>query len=167
MQHFFIHFVFLTGLLVSTAMHPIHISVTNLEYYDKKEKFEVTFKLFKDDFEAIVHAKYKQQLNIDKEEEHTEFEKYATLYIEEHFKITTNKGVESKNKLHFVNKKTNHEAIWLYFDIEMKASNEITIKNSLMTDYFEDQRNLLIFTNGEKQNGYTFDYKTRTIKIEM
>ena len=47
------------------SLHPIHVSVTNIEYVDKNKIFDISFKIYTDDFENIISHKYGIRFKID------------------------------------------------------------------------------------------------------
>ena len=51
-------------LFLFSFFHPVHVSITSIEYIEGKNSFEVSFKLFWDDFEAIIASKYDVLLNL-------------------------------------------------------------------------------------------------------
>ena len=82
-------------------LHPIHISVTNIEYIENEKNFIVAVKIFTDDLESVINKKYNIELNLGKSNENTEYKKYLDKYIKEHFKFIINKKVNITNQMLF------------------------------------------------------------------
>lgn len=142
--------------------HPLHISVTNIEYKTTDENFTVSFKVFSDDFENILESKYGQSVD------YTNVEKSKVLYkkyVDEHFRLECNGRPLT---LVFNNQEMNHEAIWLYFNSsEVKNPETVRIKHTLMYDKFKDQKNLIIFTYNDLQKGYQLQYDEDILEIQI
>ena len=136
--------------------HPLHVSVTNIEYNQEKKTFALAFKIFTDDFETIIFNKYGVELKLGKEDELQDYEKYINQYVFEHFCIEIN---EKNKKLRFKHKKMNDIAVWLYYDFKNKENIKfVAITNSLLCDLYKDQTNLVIFNYFDIQKGFSFDY---------
>lgn len=173
-------------LFFASFPHPLHISVTNIEYNQEKKTFDVAFKIFTDDFETIIFNKYGVELKLGKEDELQDYEKYINQYVFEHFCIEIN---EKNKKLRFKHKKMNDVAVWLYYEFSAKGLRRykalatergsasggknkenikfVAITNSLMCDLYKDQTNLVIFNYFDIQKGFNFsyNYKSDTLNI--
>lgn len=157
--------ILLSVLLVSFA-HPIHVSVTNIEYDQKLREFSISFRIFYDDFERIINRKYGIHLNLGTADELENQTLYFTKYINENFQIVTNKN--SLLKPVFKSKKFDDKAIWLYYIFENnKKVKSVTITNSLMMDLFNDQTNLVIFKSIDFEKGYRLTNSERNIIINL
>ena len=158
----------LLQFVFSVNFHPLHLSVTNIEYREEKEAFEIAFKVFYDDFERIIQAKYGVDLKLGQKDERPDYETYARKYIDEHFKLQLGKEVKETDSFVFLKKEMNHEAVWFYYEVKTKQKiKEIKIEHSLMYDLFKDQKNLIIFTYKDLQEGYQLKYDDKEIRIEL
>lgn len=145
--------------------HPVHVSVTNIEYMESEERFEVSFKLFYDDFETIISNKYNVQLFLGTEERLDNEEIYFLRYIRERFQLIADGEVLEPS---FRFRKMNDDSIWLYFYFDRKTPvNKIEVINSLMMDLFLDQSNLVIFKSKGTEKGYILKSKKDKIDIHL
>lgn len=145
--------------------HPIHVSITNIDYKANKQKFIFSFKFFTDDFEAIIYRDYNIALNLNKRNEYRKAEKYFTKFINNNFYFNINKSGKTLKNLKFVKRKYNHEAIWLLYEYNYnKPIKTIEIYNNFFNNFFGDQTNLLIFKYQNAQKGFRFD-KNKTKEI--
>ncbi len=149
-------------------LHPVHVSVTNINVDVNNKKIEYSVKLFQDDLSALIYHYYTINLTFDKENDLTE-KQYQV--INEYIAATLNIKVNNKSisDLNFQKKELNEGGIWLYYsgtwkDKEIKT---IAIKNQLMIDFFFDQNNMVILGVNGKENGYMFNSSTtdKTIKL--
>ncbi|MBI9053342.1 MAG: hypothetical protein JEY96_05960 [Bacteroidales bacterium] len=137
--------------------HPIHVSVTNVEYFPETSELELSTKIFKDDFQLLfVHL---NELNIEFENEDSihKYQDEIDSYIRKNLKVIIH---ENECKYYFKDYKINDEAIWLSYT--MKITDEIEslkIKNTLLLDLYFDQKNLLILKAGDYNDGFQFNLK--------
>ncbi len=152
-------------LATENPQHPVHISVTNIEYVDSTQKFDISIRLFLDDFENIVSQKYGKNLFLGKENEIPEAKDLIMKYLNEHFKIFVNK---TQKTLKFNEKKIIDIELWLYLETEEKNFvKNCEIFNSLYTDLYFDQTNLLIFSYQHFQKPMRFDNNILTTTFEL
>ena len=141
-QFLFISFSFL--------FHPVHVSLTNIEYNDTKKSYEITLKFFKDDFNKILEKKFNTSINLHDSSSSPAEEKMVAEYINNHLKISA-----LKNKIiskYIVNKQVAKYSVWYYLQIpDRKLPKKIKIVNTLMLDLYSDQTNLVIVKVGEKE----------------
>lgn len=153
------------ALFFISLLHPVHVSVTSVEYVKEKNIFDVSFKLFWDDFEVIIAQKYGVLLNLGKEDERKEKEQYFTQYISESFSLKVD-GVELEPK--YKRDTINEASIWLYYsfpgNFDMK---KIEIENRLMLDMFDDQTNLLMVKFGNIEKGFSMKQRKEKIAFDL
>ncbi len=155
------------GFLLS-VFHPVHVSVTNIDYSAKEQQFDISLRLFLDDFEHIITQKYGVVLNIGKENELKNSSEYINKYINENFSVKFNGKNINNKKLILKKKKVEDITVWLYYEIKYKpVLKNVEIKNSLMTDLYRDQTNLLIFTYNKKQKALTFNKKNTVLDFRL
>ncbi len=157
-----------TGQLVLffiLVFHPVHVSVTSMEYNKGEKIFLVSFKVFTDDFETIIERKYGVDLNLGKEDELKNTDEYFSRYFRESFSFIVN-GEEVKEPV-FLEKKMNDIAVWLYYRYPTSNNVEkVEIKNVIMLDMFMDQSNLLIFKYNDFEKGFVFDREKVKIQFQ-
>ena len=155
--------VLLTG---SSWLHPVHVSVTNLDLDPVRGKVELSVKIFADDFQDLILHKYGVQLNIIEEEDPGDKIAAVNEYMQEALQLVFN-GNETAD-LQFVDAKLNEEAIWLFYKYEHQNKiRKVDIVNRVMLEKFRDQTNLMIVTYNNKQNGYRLDNKTTDLSFNI
>jgi hypothetical protein len=84
----------------------------------------------------------------------------------EHFKLHINGKDKTKSSLKFNKMEIKEQAIWLEYEYSSVVKSDIfNIFNSLLTDLYPDQKNLLIFVYKGKEKGLEFNRKT--VKQEL
>ena len=148
--------------------HPVHLSYTNVEYIAAEKRFKILFKIFADDFDKIIFKKYGFKLGFEKKQEPKNYKKFISKYINEHFNITIDNKSKLILKYDYHKFKEDEPTFYLYFSSKYKGSlKSLKIKNSLMTDLYLDQNNLLIFNYKKMQKAVKFDLKKITAIIQL
>jgi hypothetical protein len=155
--------VFLT---LFSFLHPVHVSLLNIDIEPVTGDIQVVFKLFSDDFERIILQKYDVQLAITQKVDPGEKIEAVNRYIEESFEMMINGNRISDWK--FVRNDLDDLAIWLHYESKYQDDIEsISLKDEVMMDLFDDQTNLVIVTYGDKQNGYRLNNKKTSVIINI
>ncbi len=145
------------------GMHPVHLSVVNIEYNPQKKKFEVSVRVFINDFEKIIDYKNNVSLNLYKSNELSDANRYINQYVYNHLQLKVNGNIISQKKYILTKRKKEDVTLWLYYDIKYsRTPKTIEVSDKLMTDLYRDQKNLLIFTAAGKQ--YPFEFNKKNYK---
>ncbi len=148
------------NFMLKEQEHPVHVSVTNIDYNSKKKSFDISIKLFADDFKKILDLKFDKNVNFENKKSN----KYIDIYIKKNLKLIFNDNDinQKKNKFKGKKYKKNENVIWLYYSYKYtKNYKKIKIINTLMNDLYRDQKNLFIFTYKNIQKAIKFD-KSKT-----
>jgi len=136
-------------------MHPIHVSITNMEYFPEKNEIEFSTKVFKNDFHLLfIHLK---ELNIDFEniDSVNKYQDEINTYMSTHINIEIN---NEQMRIYSSVFKLNDDAIWLSYRCKIKNEiKSIKIINNLLLDLYYDQKNLLIFKFEDQEYAYQFN----------
>jgi hypothetical protein len=144
-------------------MHPIHISVCNLELNDTENV--ISLKLFKDDFALVLKNNYQVDIPMEKADD-TINSQVISRYVNSCLQI----GVSNGNNLglNYTHSEINDDAIWIYFQVEkLNKISRLRIKNTLMMDLWDDQTNLMIIAQNGVEKGYRFNRNQVEIDIDL
>lgn len=167
MQTLILQLLLLISVSQTDVCHPVHVSVTTVEFNADKQVFDIQFKFFTDDFCAIVFNKgipgdVDSLLQVDNREEK------IYEYINTHFMLSANRDKSSKNRLKFVGINRVDDSVFLRYEQKaQRKMDNITISNTLLTDLFMDQTNLLIFSYKDIQKGHQFTYSDISVDISL
>ena len=132
------------------ALHPIHVSTTNIEYNKTDSKMEVICTIFTDDFEAALAKQYHSKVDLTKPEMHAEMEKIVKSYL------ATNLHIQNAAplNLNFIGFEINKEATDVYLESDKTTSpKKIDVEVSLLHNLFDDQINIVhIIVNGLRKS---------------
>ncbi len=126
-------------------LHPIHLSVSEINYSEKDKALQITSRIFIDDLETSIRKKLNQpELDILKPNSGQTTDQLVSTYINDHFKVK----LDSKpQKLHYLGHEIEDAAIICYIEIEkVKKFKTIEVFNSIIQETHEDQSNLVHVT---------------------
>lgn len=142
--------VFLPFLLMLLAFqsHKFYVSVTNLEYREDQKSIQIISKVFADDFEDILKLRYDEQVTLSPESETKNAHQLLEKYVNAKLKIEVN---GQKLPLNFLGKKYKDDQIHLFIEItQVEDFNRVEVTNLILTDLFDDQKNLIHFKKDGK-----------------
>ncbi len=141
--------------------HPIHLSITNITY--ENGMLKISMKTFRDDWEtAYFHFHSKV---IDFTDAAQRNIPWFEDYLKRRFKISIKKSTPELSLV--VDTVVMEEAS---MRIEMECSipskpNSLYIYNTLLTDIYPDQTNLVIFGFNKRETGIKFDVKKEDAEV--
>ena len=133
--------------------HDYHVSKTNVRYVAERQQVQVEMHVFVDDLELAMQDAGAPLLELGTEEEHPESERYLTAYLDKYFGIDWNGaplpvnlvGWELEDDLH---------GLWIYLAAEgVEPAREVRMQNSVLTEYYADQKNIVKVYAGEERLG--------------
>lgn len=143
--------------LLSFVMHPLHVSVTNMNI--ENNSLDITIKTFCEDWEIAFFHYYGKKADMKKIEGETK--KWFDLYLKSSFYIKLN---GSSDTLNFVVDSITYEDLSMTIKMHTKLTNppkSLYIYNAILTDIFADQTNLLILSHQGREKGLRFDFKNK------
>jgi hypothetical protein len=138
---------FLIGLIFFTSTHPLHVSVTEIEYDQKQKSLKIMMRIFADDLETTFREQFKEsELDImEADEKHVD--EMAATYIKQHFRISLD---EKTQPLNYLGHEQENDAFIFYIEVtNVKKWKTITAFNDGFTEMFDDQSNLVHVTANE------------------
>lgn len=140
----------------SSAIHPLRLSLCEIEYTSKTQLLSIQLKLFLTDVnEAIVFDPNSNELAFCQPNESDLAEEMLLNYINRFFYVKANeKIIDLKIKKKKLSGDGENIALWIYFE-HSKPFNlkSLEIKNTVFTDLFFDQNNIVyIHVDGESKS---------------
>jgi hypothetical protein len=147
--------------------HPIHVSVVNLDYSSDSNRINLSIRLFYDDFQSLINYKYNTILDFKKSVRMTSKEQQAIIsYIHSSFVITDQNNNDILTE--FTGWKVEDVSVWLYFCAKTEPGFQLTqLKNVLMLELFTDQKNLVITHLQGNEQGFEFDKRDISLRINQ
>jgi hypothetical protein len=155
---------FLKLLILTAALHPIHLSVT--EIYTEEASHELAFSVtfFMDDFGvAAEYEKYATDINAGK----MTVDDLILNHLEEHLVI---KADGRALEYEIVSKETNFPSVTcqMRFQKAPKDLSSLEVKNTLLLDMFDDQKNMVnIRIPGRREGTMILNRKKKQSKVSF
>lgn len=129
------------------ALHPIHVSVTELTYDEKEKQLEITLRVFTDDLEQTLR-KSTGLSDLDIMDSDTaRVDELMKAYLKDHFSVSLDNRQQS---LIYLGHEHDGDAMVFYIEVtKVKKWNSVSIKNTVLMDSFGDQSNLVNCYVGE------------------
>lgn len=141
---------------VTTPVHPLRLSLCEIEYAADQQLLTIDLKLFLTDVnEAIVFDPYSKELAFCQANESPQANPMLLEYLHRFFYVKAN---GQPVKLNIKRKKLSGEgdntALWVYFEHQQRAPlTSLEIKNAVFTDLFFDQNNIVyVHVNGKSKS---------------
>lgn len=125
--------------------HPLHISVTEIEYNGKVNSLQIISRIFVDDLETAIREEKKlPNLDILNPKDGLKTETLLSDYLKGHLKIKLD-GKEMR--LNFLGYEEESFAFICYIEIEkIEAFKVLEVENTIITETYDDQSNLVHVT---------------------
>lgn len=136
---------FLHLILLTLPLHPIHVTVTEIEYDQKDKALEIMMRVFIDDFELALRQDLNQpELDILEPKNGLTTDQLAGQYIATHFRIT----LDGKERpVHYLGHEKESDAFIFYIEVaNVRRWKTIGIFNDMLTALHDDQSNLVHVT---------------------
>ena len=137
-------------------MHPLRLSLCEIEYTSDQQLLTINLKLFLTDVnEAIVFDPNSNELAFCQPNEAPHGEKLLLEYLNQFFHVKANgQQVPLKVKKKKLGGEGENTALWVYFEQVLDTPlKSMEIKNAVFTDLFFDQNNIVyVHVNGESKS---------------
>lgn len=142
--------------LQGNLLHPLYITVTEINHNAKDKVLEVSCKIFTNDLETVLEKATKAKVDLSSAKDKAANDKFIDEYIEKHLRLK----VDGKPvMLHFVGSEKESDGTWTYFQVnEVPAVKKLDVANDLLYDAFSQQINIMHVTVGGQRKSMRLDY---------
>lgn len=133
------------------AMHPIYVSVAEIDYNSKAKSLEVSCKLFTDDFEKTLRSVYKTNVDLINPTNRPAMDKLVNDYVQKHFTVTLDGKLVT---LKYLGYEEIEEGIYSYYEAAgISQPKNFQIFNDLLYANHDQQMGLMHVTvNGSRKS---------------
>jgi hypothetical protein len=126
-------------------LHPIHISVTEINYSEKDKALQVTSRIFIDDLELSIRAQRKDpELDLIEPKNGMTTEQMVKDYVTKHISVKLDGKVQ---KLNFLAMELEEPALICYIEMEnVKKFKTIEVRNDIIMETHDDQSSIVHVT---------------------
>jgi hypothetical protein len=137
--------IFAAALLFVFSVHPLHISVTEINFDEKEKQLEIMMRVFVDDLEQTMRKRLQQpELDITDIKGGQTLDQMMKAYIDGRFKISLDSKPQVVN---YLGHEREGDAFIFYIEVaKVKKWKTIQVQNQLLTEMFDDQSNLVHVT---------------------
>ena len=141
----------LVPALPTGRIHPIFMSVTEIDHNSKDRTLEISCRIFTDDFEKTLRLGGNKVVDLLHPKDKASMNKLVNDYIQKHLSIKVDGKTVS---LQFIGYEQLEEAIISYFQVDnIPAMKKIDITDNLLYEYKDQQISLLHVTvNGIRKS---------------
>ncbi|MCF1190730.1 peptidase E [Mangrovimonas sp. AS39] len=133
--------LFVVPLMAFSSLHKYYVSITQVEYVPEKKSLQLISRIFIDDLEDVLQARYDENLVMAYKNEDKQVDLYVEKYIRSKFGIKIN-GQEVS--LNYIGKEYEDDIAIVYLEVEnVKKISSIEITNSVLYDLYEEQQNII------------------------
>lgn len=138
-------FIYVLGLWV----HPIHISVTEIEYDEREKELEIITRIFTDDLELAIRTQRNdpelELLNLPAE---TRLDDLVKPYLLQQINIQLDGKAQT---LKYLGHEQDGDAHVFFIQVQpVKKWKSITVQNQVLLETYDDQSNIVHVTVREK-----------------
>lgn len=158
--------IVLVTMSVAFAPHEYFVSITEAEYNEESQTFQMTMKFIGHDLEKALSEAGAPELNLGTEKEGKSADNYVLDYINKTFQFNVN---EKKLILQMVGKEVgNDDFIYCYIETEkVRKPKNILIENSMLTEVFAAQENIVYLTINTKKSSFSFNKDKRKTELNI
>ncbi len=147
------------------STHKYYVSSTKIIYNESQHSFQVFIDVFTDDLQAILNKRYGKGFQLDPDSDTKDIENVLERYLKTKCKMSIN---DEKMVLDYVGKKYDREStlIYMQFILDEKIQT-ITFENTILTDLFEEQKNIVQFKGKGLTKSYLLDIDKKHFEIKF
>jgi len=128
-------------------LHPMHVSVTEIEMDEKEKRLEIMMRVFIDDLELTLRRNFKQPELDVLEPKGQSLDQLMQNYLKTRFQISLDGKAQV---IKYLGHERDHEAFIFYVEVDkVKKWKSIQVQNSIITEVYDDQSNLVHVTLAE------------------
>ncbi|MEX1202423.1 MAG: DUF6702 family protein [Ferruginibacter sp.] len=138
--------LFICIFFTNAWVHPIYVSVTEIEHNAAEKTLEVSCKIFTDDFEKVLRTEYKTPVDLINPKNKAAMDKLVNAYVQQHLKLTIDgKAISMK----YLGYEIIEEGVYSYYEATgITQVKNISIFNNLLYKHTIEQMGLMHVTVG-------------------
>ena len=141
MKNYF--FLLVLPLLAFSVAHKFYVSVTNVNYSEKDDAFQITTRIFIDDLEDVLKERYGIEGRLATDNESTIAHEYVEKYLRTKFVVRLNGEQVTYD---FLGKKYDDDVVICYIELPrvgLETLKTLELENEILTDLFDEQKNIV------------------------
>ncbi len=130
--------------LMGGVPHPFHVSHTDIRFNEESKRFEIVSRVFVDDMELAVSNWSETKYSYDSEE-NSSIDTLLRNYYFHHFSIQEREGDQLELNYLGAELSKDFSSIWIYSESDsiVVSNMDVLIRNALVMESYDDQKNIL------------------------
>ena len=149
----------------SFSVHKFYVSVTQIDFVPKKQRVEITSRIFIDDFEKVLKKKHNKSIFLATKKQIPEADKLVAQYLQEKIRLVIN---NKPVKVDYLAMEIEDDVLICY--LKVPFSEKITtfeIFNSLFIESFEEQKNIVHTNINSNKKSVLLTYSEQSSLLEF
>ena len=144
-------YIIIILLSFGTLLHDYHIGLTEVNHNSSNKSLGISIRLFTEDLEKALNSGLIEQIELNIENETNQTDLYINTYLNKKFNIEVNK---KEKEVIYLGKEYEEDVIWMYLEVQnVNKIKTIKVRNTLLTEVFDDQRNIINVNINNKKAG--------------
>ena len=146
-----------------SGAHEFYLSVTEIEYNNEEQSLQIITRVFIDDFQNVLNERFDADIQLSQEAEEGAVTEHISKYLNQKLRLKID-GEELQ--LNYLGKEYDADQLVLYIEVEnVAAFDEIEVTNEILTDLFDDQKNVVHVKVNNKTKSLLLMRQQETEKI--
>ncbi|MBP6373314.1 MAG: hypothetical protein KA325_02755 [Flavobacterium sp.] len=123
------------------AVHKFYMGIYQVTYAPAKKRLQIAMRLFVDDCNTVLYQTYQQKTKLGDPHESPSDMQWMNTYVQSHFKVVLN---GKSYPIQFKRKELENNVLVCYYTCEeVPKFNRVVLENTVFTDVFPDQQNMI------------------------
>ncbi|HNU88032.1 MAG TPA: hypothetical protein PKJ94_07075 [Ferruginibacter sp.] len=133
------------------VLHPIYVSVTEIEHNSKDKTLEISCKIFTDDFEKALRQQFNTHVDLLNPKEKAAMEKLVSTYVLKHLLVRAD---GKPLALQYLGYEQQEEGIVSFYQAtNIPSVKKIEVTDNILFEYKKEQISLLhVIVNGNRKS---------------
>lgn len=142
-------------LLTAATAHKFYVSITKIEYVAEKESLQIITKIFIDDIEDALQARYDESLSLDSEKMTERDLAFLKQYIFQKIEIRVNKNPVTFS---YIGQEYETDIVKIYLEVEgISEVKTLEVTNEVLMEMFEEQQNIIHYKFGDSRRSLVLE----------
>lgn len=136
-------------------VHPLYITITEINHNVKDKILEVSCKAFTNDLETVLEKMAKTKVDLSGSTDKKATDRLIEAYVERHLLL---KCDGKPVVLHFIGSEKEADGTWSYFQVnDIPSVKKIDVVNNLLYEGFQQEINIMHVTVGGERKSFRLD----------
>jgi hypothetical protein len=142
-------------LLTAATAHKFYVSMTKIEFVPEKQSLQIISKIFTDDIEDALQARYDENLILDSNKNTEREEAFLKQYIFQKLEMKVNGRQVNYD---FIGMEYKLDEVRIYLEVTgISEVKTLEVTNEVLMEIFEEQQNIIHYRNGDNRRSLVLE----------